>query len=53
MDARVVPAVVVASVWVFRSELAKLWPSPLAWLWAAVVSPMVLPKELVSALVLE
>jgi hypothetical protein len=36
-DERVVLDALVASVWVFQSELAKLWPSPLAWLWAAVV----------------
>jgi hypothetical protein len=39
--ARVVLGALVASVWVFQWELAKLWPSRLAWLWA-VVSPMLL-----------
>ena len=40
LDARV------ASVLVFQWELAKLWPLPLAWLWAVVVCPMVLDSVL-------
>jgi hypothetical protein len=46
--AHAVSGAAVPSVWACRPELAKLSLSPLASLWAAVVWPMVLPKELPS-----
>jgi hypothetical protein len=43
--ARVGLGALVASVWVYQSELAKLSPSRLAWLWAEV-SPTLLQSGL-------